>query len=234
MASIIRPEQSRAESEENALLPLENGDHLDQKTFHARYEAMPEDFRAELIGGIVYVSSPLKRPHSRSHGLLIHWLFEYEDATPGVETHLDATSILGEEAEPQPDACLLITAPGKGQTREEDEYLVGAPELAAEVASSTAHIDLHAKRTDYERAGVKEYLVFVLRPIRVVWFVLRQGRFEELAAGSDGILRSEVFPGLWLDPAALGRRDSRALRAVLQQGLATPEHAAFVARLAGQ
>src|SRR5208337_4277608 len=68
---------------------LEAGDHLDQKTFHERYEAMPEDFRAELIGGIVFVPSPLKRPHSRSHGLLIHWLFEYEDATPGVETHLD-------------------------------------------------------------------------------------------------------------------------------------------------
>jgi hypothetical protein len=36
-----------------AVPPLENGDRLDQPTFHARYERMPEDFRAELIGGIV-------------------------------------------------------------------------------------------------------------------------------------------------------------------------------------
>jgi hypothetical protein len=40
------------------LLPLENGDHLDQPTFHARYQAMPEHCRAELIGGIVYMPSP--------------------------------------------------------------------------------------------------------------------------------------------------------------------------------
>ena len=44
------------------LPPLVNGDHLDQKTFHERYEAMPE-VRAELIGGIVYMSSPQKMRH---------------------------------------------------------------------------------------------------------------------------------------------------------------------------
>lgn len=32
--------------------PLENGDRLDQKTFHQRYEATPPDVRAELIGGV--------------------------------------------------------------------------------------------------------------------------------------------------------------------------------------
>src|ERR1700676_2505497 len=98
MATIAKGARPERREVDGRLPPLETGDHLDQKTFHARYEAMPEDFRAELIGGIVYVSSPWKRPHSRNHGLLIHWLFEYEDATPGVETHLDATSILDEEA----------------------------------------------------------------------------------------------------------------------------------------
>ena len=39
------------------LIPsLEPGDHLDQKTFHARYEAIPENVRAELIGGVVSCS----------------------------------------------------------------------------------------------------------------------------------------------------------------------------------
>jgi hypothetical protein len=46
-----------------ALPPLCNGDHLDQPTFHARYEAMPEHVRAELIGGIVYMASPQKIAH---------------------------------------------------------------------------------------------------------------------------------------------------------------------------
>src|SRR5262245_7571219 len=160
------------------LPPLEPGDHLDQKTFHARYEAMPEDTRAELIGGIVFMPSPLKRPHGRTHTKLMAWLSEYEDATPGVEAYDNVTAILGPESEPQPDGCLAV-APGRGgQMRLNDEgYLEGAPELAAEVASTTAAIDLHRKRIDYERAGVREYVVVVLRPARVVWWVNRGGTF---------------------------------------------------------
>ena len=43
--------------------------------------------------------------------------------------------------------------------------------------------------------------------------------------------RSEAFPGLWLDPAALLAGDLPRALAVLQQGIATPEHASFVASL---
>lgn len=212
--------------------PLEAGDHLDQKTFHERYEAMPEDFRAELVGGIVFVSSPLKRPHGRTHILMSRWLDTFEEATPGVEALDNATTLLDPEAEPQPDLCLLIAAPRHGQTREEDQYVVGAPEFIAEVASSTESLALHRKRDDYERAGVKEYLVVLLRQQRVAWFVQRNGRFEELPPGGDGVYRSEVFPGLWLDAAALLGHDRPRLLEALRQGLATPEHAAFVAHLA--
>jgi Uma2 family endonuclease len=213
---------------------LENGDHLDQKTFHARYEAMPEGTRAELIGGIVFMSSPLKRPHGRMHKRASHWLTEYEDATPGTEGFDNATIIIGEESEPQPDLCLLIAPDKGGQSREEDEYIIGAPEFIMEIASSTESIDLNRKRREYAESGVREYLVVVIRQARVFWFVSRNGHFEDLQPGTDGVYRSEVFPGLWLDPAALLRLDAARLREVLQQGLATPEHAAFVARLAGQ
>jgi Uma2 family endonuclease len=213
--------------------PLEPGDHLDQKTFHERYQAMPEPTRAELVGGIVIMPSPLKKPHSRMHARVVQWLLDYEDATPGTEAHDSASTLLDPQSEPQPDACLLVSPSRRGQTREEDDYIVGAPELIVEVALSTEAIDLHRKRADYERAGVREYVVVALRQQRVLWWVARNGAFAELAPGPDGILRCEVFPGLWLDPAALLRRDGRRVREVLQQGLATPEHAAFVARLAG-
>jgi Uma2 family endonuclease len=213
--------------------PLEEGDHLDQKTFHERYEAMPEGTRAELIGGIVFMPSPLKRRHSRMHIHILRWLATYEESTPGTEAHDNASTILDEQNEPQPDACLLILPPGKGQTRDEDEYIVGPPEWIGEVASSSAAIDLHRKRDAYEHAGVKEYVVVIVRQQQVVWWVNQGGRFEELAPGADGIYRSEVFPGLWLDPAALLRQDGPGVLEVLRQGLATPEHQAFVARLAG-
>jgi Uma2 family endonuclease len=216
------------------LPPLEPGDHLDQKTFHARYEAYPEDVKFELIGGIVYMPSPLKRPHGRMHVRVIRWLSEYEENTPGTETYDNTTNILGPESEPQPDVCLLIAPEKGGQTRVQDDYVVGAPELVLEVASASESIDLHAKKNDYEKAGVREYVVVVLRQAAVRWFVRRDGAFGELAAGADGVLRSEAFPGLWLDPQALLRGDMNRVLEVLRAGLASPGHGAFVARLAGQ
>ncbi len=219
--------------QQKTLPPLENGDQLDQPTFHARYEAMPEGVRAELIGGIVYMPSPQKMPHGRSQHLVSHWLGEYEDATPGTEVLVNSTNILGPQSEPEPDACLRILPECGGQTWEDaDEYLNGAPELIAEVAWATESIDLHAKKRDYEKAGVREYVVVALRMKRVFWFHRRRGKFKELVPGADGLFRSTVFPGLWLDPAALLRHDRKRLLAVLRQGLASPEHGTFVAKLA--
>ena len=106
------------------------------------------------------------------------------------------------------------------------------PELLVEVAHTSRYTDLGPKLEDYERAGVPEYIVIALEPDQVFWFVLRDGRFIDLPPGPDGIYRSEVFPGLWLDPSALLAGDMRRLRAVLDLGCATREHTEFVGRLA--
>jgi len=146
---------------------LENGDHLDQKTFHARYEAMPENVKAELIGGRVYiVASPTLIPHGRPHSRLVGWLAVYQAETPGTETFDNTSTVLGEKSEPQPDACLLILPECGGQTREEDKWLAGAPELIVEVASSSESYDLHEKRDDYARYGGREYIVYAARQQR--------------------------------------------------------------------
>jgi Uma2 family endonuclease len=236
VSSLTRTPRTRGHDSggEEKLPPLESGDRLDQKTFHARYEALPRSIKAELIGGTVYVSSPLKGPHGQIHSELNHWVVEYVRFTPGTRSFDNATTILGPESEPQPDVCLLIRPACGGQTHEEDEYIVGAPELVLEVASSTESIDLHAKKADYERGGVLEYVVVALRQGQVFWFVRRAGVFQELPPGSDGIYRSEVFPGLWLDPVAVFQGDVNRQVEVNRAGVSTPEHAAFVARLAAQ
>ena len=105
-------------------------------------------------------------------------------------------------------------------------------ELIVEVARSSRRIDLGPKKDQYERAGVREYLVVALDPDEIHWFVLRDGRFARQAVGDDGIYRSEVFPGLWLDASALFAEDLAGLVAVVDRGAATPEHADFAARLA--
>lgn len=225
-------------SKPSTVIPrLEPGDHLDQQTFHARYKSMRKDVKAELISGVVYMPAALGRPHGRSHGKLVQWLGTYEDSTPGVEAYDNATAILDEDSEPQPDACLIILPENGGQMRftEDDgeEFLEGAPEFVGEIASSTESYDLHSKKNAYENAGVKEYVVVALRQHQVFWFVNRDGRFHNKPQDDDGLLRSEVFPGLWLDPIALLELDGKRLLEVLNQGLDTTEHSEFVKHLAG-
>lgn len=214
------------------MLPLIAGERLDQETFHARYEAMPPDTRAELIGGVVHLGGRTTARHGELTGDVIYWLAEYSYATAGTEALGRTTVILGPESEPEPDGCLLIAIAGLGQTHEVDEYVAGAPELIAEIADVSEGIDLHVKKLDYERAGVQEYVVVALRQQRIFWFRLRQGKYEELSPDATGVFRSEVFPGLWLDSSALLQLDHPRLHAAMAAGLASPEHAAFVAKLA--
>lgn len=226
MATVTEPNSLTDE-----VVELTNGDRMSADEFHRVYSTMPEDFKAELIGGIVYVASPLKRRHSKNHIPLGMVLYLYEENTPGVESCDNSTVILGEEAEPQPDLLLRILPEYGGLSRtNENDYVDGPPELIAEVAHSSRSIDLHAKRDDYAQNRVLEYLVLNLRDQRLHWFDLRSGR--ELTPEPDGVLRIHTFPGLWIHGEALLARDSRRLLATLNAGLATPEHAAFVQRLA--
>lgn len=232
MASVptTRSRRKRDFEYQEGVPPLENGDRLTQPEFHRRYEAMPNDVKAELIGGVVFMASPLKPRHGRAHARVMSWLGLYHSETPGTDILDNTTVIMGDQCEPQPDGALVFEHIG-GTSEDDDGYLVGAPELLAEIASSSASIDLHAKRADYEKAGVKEYIVVAVRLKQVHWWIRRGKKFVELAPGTDGILRSETFPGLWLDPDALVKLDSRRVLAVLRKGLASPEHAAFVAKL---
>lgn len=212
--------------------PLESGDHLDQATFHERYEAMPPGTRAELIGGVVFMPSPAKLPHGRFSSRVLYWLGVYEEATPGVESLYNTTVILADDSEPQPDAALRILSMHGGQSHEDDdEYLVGAPELVVEIASSSASYDLHSKLRDYEQHGVKEYIVILTRKRDVRWFHRVNDQFVEQDPESDGYYHSKEFGGLWLDPEALFEADLSTLRAVVQTGMKSPEHAATVQAL---
>jgi len=223
MSTIDRPETQ--------LVP---GQRLDRATFHERYKTMPPGVRAELVGGVVYMPSPLGIEHGERDGEISDWLGHYRRFTKGVSRPLNATTQFGDYGEPQPDCQLRIPEELGGRSRIVDGFIVGPPELVVEVGKSSRRLDLGAKKADYERSGVLEYLVLTLDPDEIHWFIRRGGRFEALEVGSDGILRSEVFPGLWLDPAAFLAGDAERVFAVLDAGLATPEHAAFAARMTGR
>ena len=209
---------------------LENGDELSREEFHRRYEQCPEHVKAELIAGVVHMASPVRRPHANHQPELSGALWLYKGATPGVEILDNATTILGQASEPQPDLALRILPEwgGRSQT-DEDQYVVGAPELLAEIAHSSRNIDLRQKREDYRRAGVLEYIVWSIEEPELYWFHFPTE--QTLRPGRQGIYRSRVFPGLWIDRQALLNRDTLRLANVVQQGAASRSHAAFVNRL---
>jgi Uma2 family endonuclease len=209
---------------------LVNGERMKQPEFHRRYEQCDEDEKWELIGGIVYMASPLSLAHSDFDDEIGYILGTYRRATPGVQVTHNATAILDEESEPQPDLSMRIRPEYGGQSQTSPgNYLQGAPELLVEIAHSWRNIAMHDKRDDYDRTGVVEYLVVCIEEQEVHWFHFRSG--ETISPNRQGVSRSRVFPGLWLDTAALLRLDSARLTEVLQQGLASREHAAFVKRL---
>lgn len=218
-------------SDKQTLPPLVAGQRLDRATFHERYEAMPPHTRAELVGGTVYTPSPLGLDHGERDGDLSDWLGHYKRHRPGVRRASNATAQLDDYGEPQPDLHLRIPEELGGSSRREGKYLVGPPELVVELSGTTRDYDLGPKKADYERAGVAEYLFVGLNPGEIRWFIRRSGRFVEMRPSPDGVYRSEAFPGLWLDRAAFFAEDMNRLIATLDQGLATAEHQAFVARL---
>jgi Uma2 family endonuclease len=210
--------------------PLKPGDRLSRAEFEQRYEAMLNIKKAELIEGVVYMPSPVRlHRHANPHGNLVAWVVTYAAYTPHVISADNATARLDLDNEPQPDAMLLIDPAHGGQANiSADDYIENAPELVAEVSGSTVSFDMHTKMNVYRRNGVREYIVWRVLDKDLDWFVLRAGQFAPLASDPAGLLKSETFPGLWLDKAALLAGDMPRVLAVLQQGLASPEHAAFV------
>jgi Uma2 family endonuclease len=214
------------------VVDLHTGDRMTQREFHRVYERTPERFKAELIGGIVYVASPLRIEHGRNHTPLSALFFAYESATVGTETGDNVTVILGEDGEPQPDLFLRILPEFGGQSRTRRGYVFGAPELLSEISHSSRSIDLFAKKDDYARYGVLEYLVLCVKERELHWFDLQAAR--QLQPDPDGVMRIHCFPGLWVDVEAVLARNGKAMLATLEKGLATPEHAAFVQKLAAR
>jgi len=185
-----------------------------------------------LIGGVVYVASPVSDVHGTPHSDLDQWIGFYRVGTPYLISSIEGTVRIDDLNQPEPDIHLRIDSAHGGQaTLSADKYVKGTPELVIEISVSTKSYDLKDKLEAYRRGGAREYIVWRVPDKAIDWFILRDGRYDRLPLGLDGIYRSEVFPGLWLDTGALIDGDLPAIFQAVQLGLATEEHAAFVAKL---
>jgi Uma2 family endonuclease len=183
-----------------------------------------------LIGGIVYMPSPLWKPHGQTDSNITTWIGVYRAATPGCEGGSNVTSLIGEDC-PQPDEFLAIR-PEYGGAAWGKKMVEGSPELLVEISHSTASIDLHEKFDLYQKARVQEYLIVLLKSREIRWHRLVRNKYQLIKPDDNGVYHSRVFPGLWLDVKALFADDIAKVLATLQLGIASDEHQKFVAELA--
>jgi hypothetical protein len=98
--------------------PLTAGDNLTRAEFLRRWQMNPGIKKAELIGGIVYMPSPVSWDHGVKDGYGGAWLVTYHAGTPGTDAGLNATTFLLDDI-PQPDGFPRFVArrPGSAQGR---------------------------------------------------------------------------------------------------------------------
>ena len=210
---------------------LITGMRLELDEFIARWEALPDLKFAELIDGIVFVPPPRSIEHGQRASILNWWLFLYVEDKRGCDALSNVTcTMLGQS--PQPDVLLRLTEEFGGKSIDKGYLLDGAPELVVDICETSTEIEFGPKLALYQRAGVREYITIqTLPPPRIVWRVLVDGSYREIQPDGQGILRSQCFPGLWLDTEALWAGDRKRMRDTLNAGLDSPAHREFAERL---
>lgn len=213
--------------------PLRDGDCLTADEFERRWDAMPYLKHAELIEGRVYMNAAALRWdwHSVPNGVLLLVIPTYAGHTPGVWFGPDPSVRMEPSSIPQPDGVLRIVEECGGRSRVENGYVVGGPEFVAEISGSTERHDLREKKELYRRTTVQEYLNWNVLEEQIVLFRWEAGTYVEVKPDADGILKSQILPGLWFDPVAMLQSDRLRVMEVLHLGLQAPEHQAFVQEL---
>ncbi len=150
----------------------------------------------------------------------------YVARTLSVECADNATVRLDLQNEVQPDALLRLVKGGTSAIGPSG-FFEGAPEFVAEVASTSASRDMHAKFELYLRQGVREYLVWRVLDGAIDWFRLEASEYRPLVPDGSGVLGSREFPGLWLDSAAMLRGDLARVFETVGHGTNSPEHTEF-------
>lgn len=163
-------------------------------------EAIPQERegdRHELIyGELIVTPSPMPR-HQVVLKNLIYRLESHIDAEELGMLLPAATDIrLASGTVLIPDLCFIL------KHRLEimgPKAVVGPPDLVVEILSpGTRRRDLTVKRALYAEFGVPEYWVVDPEARTVTVLSLAGDRYESIPVGEDGMVRSQVLPGLTL------------------------------------
>ncbi len=215
--------------------PLADGQRLDQAEFMRRYELTPPGFTAELIGGIVHVASPLSSPHGRGSCPRFHLdrvvlRSHPRDRRPGQRDHADGRPRC-------PPARFAIAHPARmrrpgsrrGRIRRRCAGTGGRDRsIQPEDRSRRQARRLRTRRRPgVYRRGPRHQGGSLARPSRrqagCASCPIPMGSTAPRSSPGSGSIRRRSL-----------RKDLAGVLDVLDRGLATPEHAAFVASLADE
>jgi Uma2 family endonuclease len=163
------------------------------------YWLVPDDQKADLIDGVIYIAPPDSLRANELTGFVL-WLFEGFLEARGIAGDVFFSRYacrLNEFSAPEPDVGYV--SPERVGLMEHGG-LRGAPDIAVEIVSrDSRHRDYDEKRRLYEESGVPEY--WIIDPVqeRVEFLVLQEGRYRLAPLESNRIFRSQALSGFWID-----------------------------------
>jgi Uma2 family endonuclease len=153
-----------------------------------------EDQKADLIDGVIYMSSP----ENTDANALLCWLFRLigdfvEERELGRTFGSRVAFRLGEPHGPEPDIAFVRTDRLHIVQR---GFVDGPPDLAIEIVSpDSIERDYVRKREQYRQAGVLEYwIIDELEQRMVMLRRSRSGAYREIKP-RKGVLHSQALPG---------------------------------------
>jgi Uma2 family endonuclease len=177
---------------------------------------VPEDQKADLIDGVIYMASPENTDANKLFLWLAGLIGDFvEERDLGEVFGSRVAFRLGEKQGPEPDVAFV---------RKDRLHLVqrgfvdGPPDLAVEIVSpDSVERDYEKKREQYRKARVPEYWIVDEIEERVTVLRLTSvGAYREVRP-RKGVLHSQALPGFWLRPEWLWQQPRPRKSAVLAE-----------------
>ncbi|MFN4219137.1 MAG: Uma2 family endonuclease [Candidatus Bipolaricaulia bacterium] len=177
-----------------------------------------EDTWAEWVDGEVVMVSPASLPHQEIKRLLVAILQAYVEQRDLGEV-LDAPfqmRLVELQRGREPDVLFIAK---EHLDRLKETYLDGPADVVIEIVSpESGPRDRGEKYYEYEAAGVREYwLIDPDRQHAEFYLLNRQNRYELISPDAQGIYRSDVIAGFWLNVNWLWQRPLPRILTVLKE-----------------
>ncbi len=180
---------------------------------------------------------PVGRYQANHHWDLTIMLGRYHQRTPGIFMMSRMTVALPTRRS-HPTVTLSVSFSDACTFAAPDGSATGAPQLAIDMECSLPEAELEERLRVFAAGGVGEYMFMSVYPWECRWYRNQRyqryhnhaGVFERILPDEEGIVRSSTCPGLWISFDAIlgGEGRSRDWQAVIDRGLASPEHQHFM------